>query len=401
MALRLGLRPISANLFIDVFRAAPYSPGMATVNAAQEDWNVLVSFFPSNWKQLAQETQALKGLRQDKSAENYLRVLLLHLGCGFSLRETVARAKQSRLADLSDVALLKRLRKSKEWLHSLCCALFQERGLNLDLTTKHSLRLMDSTTVKEPGQTGSLWRIHYSLEFPSLACDHFKLTATEGEGTGESLSQYPIKAGDHILADRGYCRAKDFHFAAQQKAWAIIRLNPQSIRLETRPGQLFPLLDRLELLAQSGPIRQWKVWLPQEGSRPLAARLCVIRKSRPAIELALKKLRRRASRQGRKLEPETLIYAQYVMVLTTFPESEFPAEAVLEHYRFRWQVELVFKRLKQIAQLGHLPKSDEQSSQAWLYGKLFVALLTNKLVERARAFSPWGYALPNATEPLA
>lgn len=127
----------------------------------------------------------------------------------------------------------------------------------------------------------------------------------------------------------------------------------------------------------------------------------MIRKSRPAIELALKKLRRRASRQGRKLEPETLIYAQYVMVLTTFPESEFPAEAVLEHYRFRWQVELVFKRLKQIAQLGHLPKSDEQSSQAWLYGKLFVALLTNKLVERARAFSPWGYALPNATEPVA
>src|SRR5713101_6511098 len=85
---------ISANLFIDVFRAPPYAPGMATVNAAQEDWNVLVSFFPSNWKQLAQETQALKGLRQDKSEENYLRVLLLHLGCGFSLRETVARAKQ-------------------------------------------------------------------------------------------------------------------------------------------------------------------------------------------------------------------------------------------------------------------------------------------------------------------
>src|SRR5947209_2127485 len=65
--LRLGRCPISANLFIDVFRAAPYSPGMATVNAAQEDWNVLVSFFPSNWKQLAQATQALKGLRQDKS----------------------------------------------------------------------------------------------------------------------------------------------------------------------------------------------------------------------------------------------------------------------------------------------------------------------------------------------
>src|SRR5205085_1072189 len=46
-----------------------------------------------------------KGLRQDKSAEALLRVLLLHVGGGFSLRETVVRARAARLADLSDVAL--------------------------------------------------------------------------------------------------------------------------------------------------------------------------------------------------------------------------------------------------------------------------------------------------------
>jgi hypothetical protein len=374
---------------------------MATINAAAEDWDVLVSFFPANWKELARTSNALKGLRQDKSEENYLRVLLLHLGCGFSLRETATRAKQARLADLSDVALLKRLRKSKDWLQALCGALLREHGLSLDVPGRRSLRLLDSTTVKEPGQTGSLWRIHYSLQFPSLTCDHFKLTPTEGAGTGESLSQYPIEPGDHILADQGYCRAKDFHFAAQQKASVIIRLNPHGLRLESRPGHSFDLLDRLGPLTQSGSIRQWKVGIPFEGAPPLAARVCVLRKSQAAIELALKKLRRKALRHGRKLEPETLVYAQYVMVLTTFPESEFPAAAVLDHYRFRWQIELLFKRLKQIAQLGHLPKSDEQSSQAWLYGKLFVALLTNRLVERARAFSPWGYALPGATEPMA
>lgn len=374
---------------------------MTNANAAQEDWDVLVSFFPSNWKELAQECRALKGLRQDKSEENYLRVLLLHLGCGFSLRETAARAKQAGLADLSDVALLKRLRKSQGWLQALCGALFRERDLNLCQPTKYSLRLMDSTTVKEPGQTGSLWRVHYSLEFPSLVCDHFKLTATEGEGTGESLRQYPIKPGDRILADRAYCRAKDFHFAAQQKAWAIIRHNPQNIQLEARSGQPFELLDRLRSLTQAGPIRQWKVWIPYADSPPLAARLCVRRKSQAAIERCLKKLRRSAQRQNRKLEPETLLYAQFVMVLTTFPEAELSAAAVLEHYRFRWQVELVFKRLKQIAQLGHLPKSDEQSAKAWLYGKLLVALLTNKLIERARVFSPWGYASSGADEPVA
>ena len=51
------------------------------------------------------------------------------------------------------------------------------------------------------------------------------------------------------------------------------------------------------------------------------------------------------------------------------------------------------KRLKSLAQLGHLPKYDDQSSRAWLYGKLFVALLTQKLIRTGRELSPWGYVL--------
>ena len=86
----------------------------ATQAAANEDWDLLLSFFPRNWQEPAVETGALKGLRKDKSPESLLRTLLLHLGCGHSLRETVVRARQASLASLSDVALLKRLRKSRD-----------------------------------------------------------------------------------------------------------------------------------------------------------------------------------------------------------------------------------------------------------------------------------------------
>ncbi len=54
-----------------------------------EDWELLLRFFPPGWEALASESGALKGLRKDKSPENLLRVLLLHLGCGHSLREKV------------------------------------------------------------------------------------------------------------------------------------------------------------------------------------------------------------------------------------------------------------------------------------------------------------------------
>ena len=99
-------------------------------------------------------------------------------------------------------------------------------------------------------------------------------------------------------------------------------------------------------------------------------------------------MRRQASKKGQQLRPETLGYAKYVIVFTTFPAAEFGATEVLEWYRTRWQVELVFKRFKSLAELGHLPKHDEQSARAWLYGKLFAALLVEKLIGHARAISP-------------
>ena len=115
-----------------------------------EDWDVLLGFLPSDWRELARETGALKGLRKDKSVESLLRTLLLHLGCGHSLREAAVRARKAHLAELSAVALLKRLRKSKAWLRALCVALFREQGIALTDIGGFQVRAFDATTVKEP-----------------------------------------------------------------------------------------------------------------------------------------------------------------------------------------------------------------------------------------------------------
>src|ERR1019366_6887349 len=52
---------------------------------------------------------------------------------------------------------------------------------------------------------------------------------------------------------------------------------------------------------------------------------------------------------------------------------------------------------------SNLPKYDQDSAKAWLYGKLFVTLLTEKLIQHARALSPWGYPLAHqaTSQPMA
>lgn len=367
-----------------------------------EDWTLLVSFLPSGWRELAKDTGALKGLRKDKSVENLLRTLLIHLGCGHSLRETVVRARRANLADLSDVALLKRLKKSKEWLYSLCITLFQEQGIEVSSTEGFQVRAFDATTVKEPGQTGGLWRIHYSVCLPSLACDFVKLTETEGQGTGESLTHFPVHPGDYILADRGYSTVIGIQHVVSKGAYVTVRLNTGTLPLYRLSGKPFDLLKAVISVKGTGTVKAWAVTVVMD-NEPIAGRVCVIRKTEEAIKLAQEKIKRAAVKKGKQVKPQTLEYAKYVILFTTFPMHEFSASDVLQWYRIRWQVELVFKRFKSLAQLGHLPKYDEESAKAWLYGKLFVALLVEKLIHHATAISPWGYDLeePTAAQRLA
>jgi hypothetical protein len=170
-----------------------------------------------------------------------------------------------------------------------------------------------------------------------------------------------------------------------------VRINPQNFPLD-EPGAgegSNDLLPRLRELKETGDVGQWSVML---AGTAINGRVCAIRKSEEAIQAAHRRIERRASKKQTQIKAETWEYAKYVAVFTT--ESMAPAETILEWYRVRWQIELSFKRLKSLAQLGHLPKHDAQSARAWLYGKLLVALLTQKLVRIGREFSPWGYVLP-------
>ena len=89
-------------------------------NAAEEDWQVLASLFPAGWQQQAKQTGAIERQRGITAPDSLLRLFLLHVARGYSLRETAVRAKEGGVATISDVGLLKRLRRSEEWLHWLC-----------------------------------------------------------------------------------------------------------------------------------------------------------------------------------------------------------------------------------------------------------------------------------------
>lgn len=362
-----------------------------------EDWPILLGLFPSTWEQLGRSSGAVRRLRGFPSLEALLRTLLLHVGCGWSLRETAVQAKLAGLAEVSDVTLLNRLRDAEDWLRQLCELLLREQGVDLQAKIAgRRVRLLDATVVSEPGKTGSQWRIHYSLRLPTLDCDHFVLTSTRGPGAAERFGKFRLQAQEIVLADAGYSNPPGIQAIVEQNADVCVRLNPHALPLYNEAGERFDLRAALNRLQQAGEITEWPVRV-HAGQQKLGGRLCAIRKSQAAIQRAEVRLKDKQQR-GKSVGPLTRLCAHYVLVFTSLPRKQATAEKVLEMYRLRWQIELSFKRLKSIAQLGHLPKYDDRSSRAWLYGKLFLALLAEKLARVGSTVSPWGYSLPQTAD---
>jgi hypothetical protein len=186
------------------------------MNTSEKNWKVLVSLLPNGWREEALKSGAIRRLRGFSSPEVPLRTILLHVGMGYSLRETVVRARLAGFANVSDVALLGRMRKSEEWLRSLCRALLQESSVSVLERTPGAVRILDVTVVKKPGKTGSQWRILYSLNLPSLIRDVFEVTSTIGEGNGEALNRLPVIPNELTWRMRGTAPSTGLNISGNQ-----------------------------------------------------------------------------------------------------------------------------------------------------------------------------------------
>lgn len=368
-----------------------------------EDWSILSSLLPSGWRDLAWSTGALQRRRGFADEDSLIRVLLLHAGRGLSLRETAAVAAASGLASVSDVALMKRFRSAAPWLRRLC-----EDLMAVDVPDRpkpacgQQMRLVDATHVCESGKTGSVWRFHFALDYPGLHCRHAVLTPNTGTENVETFEQFPVTPGVCLIGDRGYSKCRGIVSVVERGGDVLVRCNPFHLALREPSGERLDLDRYFDAWPKDQLVGSLNCRIDRTRHHPpgppVFGRLIIIKRSKRSADRAIVRAKRKAAVNQSVLQARTLRYAQWLLLFTTLSEQQLDDHACCAWYRLRWQIELTFKRLKSLAQLGHLPKRDPVSIEAWLYGKLLAALLTERLVRMSQTLSPWGHIL-NATQP--
>lgn len=309
--------------------------------------------------------------RAIKCATDLLRLVLAYCLGGMGLRLTSAWASSMALAELSNVALLGRLRNCDAWFEHLA-----GKALSAGVEAGgRRIRIADGTAVpkagREAGKNNGLWRLHCVFDLPCERFSAFELTDEKG---GERLDRADVVPGEIRIADRGFLHAGRLATVLAAGADVIVRAGWKAARW--RDGKGKPL-DLAALLGRSeaAGVLDCPVWIEHENKALLGLRLVAVRKPPLAAEQARLKARRAAKREGNAISGNTLAAAAWVILLTSLDTKAFPSEKIAELYRARWRIEMAFKRLKSLIGLSRPPGEDPRIAKTWILAHLLMILL--------------------------
>ena len=176
------------------------APSPPTLGIASRWTDLTVRLPPGlDLDQSARRSGALRRRRNVQDAETLLRLALAHGPGGLSLRSAAAWAGLTGIAQLSDVALRRRLRGAADWLGYIAGALLSQRPATAEVLPASRLRIVDGTSISRAGDHGTSWRIHASFDPATASFTDLQLTGAEG---GEGFSRFSFARGDLAIGDR-------------------------------------------------------------------------------------------------------------------------------------------------------------------------------------------------------
>jgi hypothetical protein len=207
----------------------------------------------------------------------------------------------------------------------------------------------------------------------------------------EKLTHFELHSDDIVVGDSGYGYRKQLTFARTQHADVVLRVCLATFPLEQEDGLAFDAAAWV--LKQHASVAEWQGYCRFNGKRE---RVRLIASKLPADKVVAvhKRKKRKAQKAGRRIKSQTLQLAGWLLLVTTL-ESGWSASEVLRLYRARWQVELLFKRLKQQLRVADLRCRKPVALEATVRALLVAWALQEQVGAEVRALLPNGSRDPH------
>lgn len=348
--------------------------------ATTDRWSSeVVPRLPRDLEAQATTLGALKRRRGFASAALLLRGLLAYALQATSLAEIGAWGVLTDVADLAAPAWLKRLRAATPWLSwLLSCLLGATPAVWLAAYGRWHAKVIDMTTVGQSGGTGDAWRVQVSYDLLAGQLSHLVIT---DRSKGEHLDTMQLAPRDIAIVDAGYGRRHHIAAAVAQGADIVVRVYLPTCPLHDQQGNPMDVIKQLE---RRGRMPLELPGMIEHDSERIKVRVLAVPLPSNNVAAAQRRLHKTARRKGRTASSTGLLLASWLVLVTTLPTEPWTIQAVVQLYRARWQVEVVFKRLKQLLALHQLRCTSAASAVPLLTLYLLAWVLSSPLAQEVR-----------------
>ena len=300
-----------------------------------------------------------------RRASDLLRGILASVLCVGSFRSLGAWGVQADVADLAHTSWRERMRKSCDWLFWLLNELMKpERQASIPCLKKvgyEKIELVDASQVKCLGEGGKIWRFHCMYSLCTQQLHQVIISSTK---VVESVMNFVIEKGVIYVHDSAYGYRAQIAALCEAGAYAVTAFYPGSFPLEDAEGKEISVIAWLKRQrAKARAIRSFSAFFRENGKR-YEVRVVALRRTPEQTKRNLGKKKKNARKDHRTLQKETMYLAHWVLILSTLPAKDWTAQEVLSLYRARWQIEMLFKRIKQLLRQHRLRARTDETAKA-------------------------------------
>jgi hypothetical protein len=232
----------------------------------------IVPQLPAKLDEQARLLKAYQRYREIARASDLLRALLAWVLGGCSFRQLGCWAVILGVADISEAAWRKRVRRCGEWLQWLLTEVISTPRSETPLTQKRVI-LVDGTSLGQTGGTGDDWRVQLAYD---LVEGRLVDVQVGDRQQAETLVGLPGRGGDLFVGDRGYGVRRNVVALDEMQAAALLRFSPNHCRLEQADGSLFEVVHWLEGLEEAVQIGEQEGYCV-EGDKQVKVRVLALR----------------------------------------------------------------------------------------------------------------------------
>jgi len=266
------------------------------------------------------------------------------------------------------------------------------------LNTFQHVRIKDSTKFNVPGNLQTHYRgsggsgstteagICIQYEFDLKTGKFFDLTITEAIRNDRQDAKETVEnicKNDLVIRDLGYFSIPVLQTIDTKEAFFLSRL-PSSVLVYDEKGTEIDFKKLYASMTKNGIERSEKEVLAGENRMPV--RLVFGLVPEHVYQQRLRNKEKEAKKKGHQIKERTKLLLRFNLFITNAQTHILPIEKVMPLYRFRWQIELMFKNWKSVFSIHTLQKMKEKRYTTMLYTRLILIVIDVQIINQLQSY---------------